>query len=517
MRLKSMFRAIILVLLIIFTRTSFAQDTLNFDLSQFNGRGPSKAIKSRSSLTGMVSYRRIPTGLWLYYDNNQVLRVKGKYKVKNGIAIPTGVWEFYDTNSDLVMISNRGPKKKSTTYLRPFVIITTNGMDIVKENSKGELEVFHYIKPKSYQQNQNHLALTDSIINQSYDTLEAMDKRNPDTNFLAKQPISGVEEDLNLINNYSFEDNERGQTNFNNIGQDVANWWSSAGSPDYFYGNAYLAAEGKASVGCRFYTHRSNHIEFISTELKNPLEKGKKYCFKTLLKLKEDCYFGVNAVGVLLSSYLPGEQELIEGKIKPSISHHQGTPLTYKTQWMELSCTYTAVGGESILTLGSFSNAKAMKKVGLKGSNYEAYYYFDMVQLYEIEEESQCPCLMGKNNDLPLEKGKTFVVKNIFFNNDQWELLPESFVALDSLFYIIESGQYKLIEISGHTSNTGSKERNILLSKNRALAVKNYLVNKGLEESIFICNGFGPDKPIADNSTEKGRSENRRVEFKILE
>jgi OOP family OmpA-OmpF porin len=510
-------KLLILLLFFCLPVLSSAQDTLNFDLMQFNGRGSFKNIKSKSSLTGMVSYRRIPTGLWQYYDNKQVLRVKGKYKVKNGIAIPTGVWEFYDTIGDMVMISNRGPKKKSTTYLRPFVIITTHGLDVIKENSKGELELFHYIKPKSYQQNQNHLALTDSVINQEYDTLEAMDSRNPNTNFLAKQPITSVAEDLNLINNYSFEDNERGQTNFTNIGHDVTNWWSSAGSPDYYYGNAYHAAEGKASIGCRFYTHRSNHIEFISTELKKPLETGKKYCFKTLLKLKEDCYFGVNAVGVLLSNYLPGENELIEGKIKPSISHHQGTPLTYKTQWMELSCAYTAAGGESILTLGSFSNAKAMKKVGLKGSNFESYYYFDMVQLYEIEDETQCPCLMGKNNDIPIEKGKAFVVKNIFFNNDQWELLPSSFVALDSLFELLQSGQFKQIEISGHTSNTGSKERNILLSKNRALAVKNYLVNKGLQESTFTCIGYGPDKPISDNSTEKGRSENRRVEFKILE
>lgn len=496
---------------------TFSQDTLNFDLIQFNGRGASKSIKSRSSLTGMVSYRRIPTGLWQYYDNNQVLRVKGEYKIKKGIANPTGKWEFYDTNGDMVMVSQRGPKKYSTIYLRPFVIITNRGMDIIKENNKGELEVFHYVKPIHYQPNQHHFALSDSVMNQKYDTLEAMDARNPNDNFLAKEPLTGISEEENLINNASFEENDRGQTNFLNIDKDVTDWWSSAGSPDYYCENAYHAAHGKASVGCRFYTERNNHIEFISTEIKKPLETGKKYCFKTFLKLKDDCYFGVNAMGVLFSNYLPGEQELIDGKIKPSISHHGGTLLTYKTKWMELSCIYVAKGGETILTLGSFSNAKAMKKVCLKGSNTEAYYYFDMVQLYEIEDETKCPCLMGKNNDIPIEKGKAFVVKNIFFNNDQWELLPESFVALDSLFEILESGQFNQIEISGHTSNTGSKERNILLSKNRALAVKNYLVNKGLEESIFTCVGYGPDKPIADNSTEKGRSENRRVEFKILE
>ena len=112
---------------------------------------------------------------------------------------------------------------------------------------------------------------------------------------------------------------------------------------------------------------------------------------------------------------------------------------------------------------------------------------------------------------------KTFVIRNVFFDNDKWDLLPESFDALDSLYDVIDNNNFKKIEISGHTSNTGSRERNLLLSKNRAEAVKKYLVKKGLPATMFICKGYGPDRPIADNETEKGRAENRRVEFAILQ
>lgn len=465
----------------------------------------------------MVSYRRIPTGLWQYYDNNQVLRVEGKYRVKKDIALPTGLWSFYDTLGEMVMTHYKGPKKPVITYLKPVVILTNRGVDVVKEKADGSFEVFHYVKPRLSQTPENRFAITDSVLNQPYDSLVAMDHRNPGRILLTSQSVLEASDRENLVPNFSFEENERGNSDFLSIGMDVNSWWASAGSPDYYCENAYHSAQGKASVGCRFYTERGNHIEFISAELNKPLSAGKKYCFQTLLKLKEESYYGVNAFGVLFSSYVPGEQDLIEGKIKPSLSHHGGIPLSLKTEWMQLNCIYTALGGETILTLGSFSNARRMQRTRLKGANPEAYYYLDAVTLFEVEDETQCPCMFGKSMNNPPETGKAFIIRNIFFNNDQWDILPASYPALDSLYTVFTNGPFSKIEISGHTSNTGSRERNIMLSQNRAQSVKNYLVNRGLNPSLFICVGHGPDKPIADNSTEKGRSENRRVEFKILE
>ncbi len=70
-------------------------------------------------------------------------------------------------------------------------------------------------------------------------------------------------------------------------------------------------------------------------------------------------------------------------------------------------------------------------------------------------------------------------------------------------------------DISGHTDNTGSKKRNQELSENRANAVKDYLINKGVSSSNLIAKGFGEDMPIASNYTRSGRSQNRRVEVKL--
>ena len=72
------------------------------------------------------------------------------------------------------------------------------------------------------------------------------------------------------------------------------------------------------------------------------------------------------------------------------------------------------------------------------------------------------------------------------------------------------------IEIAGHADNKGDREFNIDLSKRRAEAVKTYLVGKGIDAARIETVGHGPDVPVDTNDNKVGRSNNRRIEFKIL-
>jgi len=72
------------------------------------------------------------------------------------------------------------------------------------------------------------------------------------------------------------------------------------------------------------------------------------------------------------------------------------------------------------------------------------------------------------------------------------------------------------IEIAGHTDNVGTDENNDLLSQNRAESVYSYLVSIGCNKDKMQARGYGERKPVATNSTEAGRAENRRVEIKFL-
>jgi outer membrane protein OmpA-like peptidoglycan-associated protein len=71
------------------------------------------------------------------------------------------------------------------------------------------------------------------------------------------------------------------------------------------------------------------------------------------------------------------------------------------------------------------------------------------------------------------------------------------------------------LTISGHTDNVGDDNKNMQLSIDRAIAVGKYITDKGIDSSRITTQGFGETKPIADNKTSKGRTENRRVEFEI--
>ncbi len=505
-------------------------DTFSFDIKFYKGKGELTFISQHSKSTGGTYQISLPTGEWQYFDNNEVLRIKGNYKVKGTQSNKSGRWEYYDDEGELLMTENFPPLKYSVVFLKPFAIRKDYGFDIINYNGEDVLEKKEYTPPapptaisSTYRINFSN----DSMSNLNYDTIINMDNRNSDTWLLGDSKSKTIEEELNLVENGSFEKEDGKLKNSGaQIGTHIYNWKASAGTPDYYKSKKFNALDGDASVGVRFYTENWAHIEFLSTQLKEPLEFNKTYCLKVFVRLKEDCFYGVNALGALLSNEIPPQYQLIQGDVKPSIKHHGGSILSYKTKWMQLSCTFTAKGNEEYLTLGSFTNSDTMQKKHLKGDKLESYYFFDNIQLFAIEKLEECPCNMGKKEkrELPeppeeVEKDepKTFVIRNVFFDNDKWDLLPESFDALDSLYEVIDNNNFKRIEISGYTSNTGSRERNLLLSKNRAEAVKKYLVKRGLPVTLFICKGYGPDQPIADNETEEGRAENRRVEFTILE
>ncbi|HNP49607.1 MAG TPA: OmpA family protein, partial [Bacteroidia bacterium] len=72
------------------------------------------------------------------------------------------------------------------------------------------------------------------------------------------------------------------------------------------------------------------------------------------------------------------------------------------------------------------------------------------------------------------------------------------------------------IEVGGHTDNVGGKQYNQQLSEKRAKSVFDYLIQKNIPATRLEFKGYGDSKPVADNSSEQGRSQNRRTEFTIL-
>jgi len=118
--------------------------------------------------------------------------------------------------------------------------------------------------------------------------------------------------------------------------------------------------------------------------------------------------------------------------------------------------------------------------------------------------------------NIEYEPARSFTLDNVQFDNARASLRPASYKELDELVEYMKWKETEKIEIAGHTDNVGRQEDNLKLSQLRAEAVKNYLVKKGIAPARITSKGYGADQPIADNSTEEGRQQNRRTEVKIL-
>jgi OOP family OmpA-OmpF porin len=119
----------------------------------------------------------------------------------------------------------------------------------------------------------------------------------------------------------------------------------------------------------------------------------------------------------------------------------------------------------------------------------------------------------------PLTKKEIATIKyafdNLEFETGKDKIKQHSFISLDGLAKLLIDKGYGL-QIDGHTDNVGKADMNMELSLKRANAVKNYLIDKGVNGTKLETAGYGLTRPIADNKTAAGRQKNRRVEMSVI-
>jgi outer membrane protein OmpA-like peptidoglycan-associated protein/tetratricopeptide (TPR) repeat protein len=155
-----------------------------------------------------------------------------------------------------------------------------------------------------------------------------------------------------------------------------------------------------------------------------------------------------------------------------------------------------------------------------KGSEYALYvsqsgYLFDSRYFSSQEGESlnyeMADILLNR-----IERGKSVNLNNLFFDFDKFDLRDKSKTELQKIIAFMQAYPDIKIEVEGHTDNIGDARYNQNLSENRAKSVYNYLVQAGISSERIQSKGYGASRPIADNATEEGRQQNRRIAFKIL-
>ncbi|MBI3365841.1 MAG: OmpA family protein [Ignavibacteriae bacterium] len=120
---------------------------------------------------------------------------------------------------------------------------------------------------------------------------------------------------------------------------------------------------------------------------------------------------------------------------------------------------------------------------------------------------------LPRKEEFKIDVGKAIVLAGVVFKTGSAEIGPASAAILEKAYNTLEQNPDILVGIHGHTDNVGKRAYNMKLSMARANAVKDYLVQRGIDEKRISTKGFGFDKPIASNDTPEGRQKNRRIEF----
>jgi outer membrane protein OmpA-like peptidoglycan-associated protein len=135
-----------------------------------------------------------------------------------------------------------------------------------------------------------------------------------------------------------------------------------------------------------------------------------------------------------------------------------------------------------------------------------------------------CPEKVGapENGGCPAYKSvkvtetKLELSQKIFFAFGKAQILNKSFELLDEVVAALHDHQRLCVRIEGHTDSKGNAQQNLKLSADRANAVREYLVQHGIQAWRLVSKGFGDTEPLDSNGTTEGREKNRRVEFVIV-
>ena len=161
------------------------------------------------------------------------------------------------------------------------------------------------------------------------------------------------------------------------------------------------------------------------------------------------------------------------------------------------------IGGKTARIIGAGIGGVAGGVVG---------YQLDQ-QIKELDEATA-----GSGIDVSETPDGTGILVNlpdVTFAVDSTVISPSFRAALDEVAGSLQRYPNSLVDVMGHTDSTGADSYNVDLSKRRAESVANYLVSRGVSRSRLETIGYGEQYPVAENTSEQGRAQNRRVEIRI--
>jgi outer membrane protein OmpA-like peptidoglycan-associated protein len=304
--------------------------------------------------------------------------------------------------------------------------------------------------------------------------------------------------------------------------------------------------------------NRPQKRQYAFSPLLCTLEKDEYYYFSVWVRAS---HLAVKQLHVILDDSMHVQFEdrvivaepsiILKNKKKKFIYHK-------KEKWVNLTAVYQANGTEKYLTLGYLTPEHEVEYKMIRKSAKIAYMSIDSISLVPMNKVASCnldearrlffseqrrhifnrPCGDSSFNMFPFllrtpreqeaititgneaaskpeEEMQVKMWRNLVFGFNRADLQAQSFPVIDSLIEDLSVNPALQVKITGHTDNYGNADYNFNLSEQRAKAVADYMISKGISNKRITWVGVGDRYPVADNTTETGRAVNRRVEFEF--
>jgi outer membrane protein OmpA-like peptidoglycan-associated protein len=278
--------------------------------------------------------------------------------------------------------------------------------------------------------------------------------------------------------------------------------------------------DGKACAG--FHGSIAGY-EYLCGTLAAPLTKDSVYTISFALATAFGHAFDPDRIGIFFTQesnpYYRYEGRQPRMLLTPNVTLSSAEVFSETSYWKVYSLSYTAKGNEQRFIIGDFTDKF---EEGMQGKQAD-YFFIDSVsiskEIYTPKEtESDTVFVITGGTPEPvmsdtlIAAGRTLVLENIYFETNKSRILPESYQPLYDIIVQMKLQPELKVEITGHTDKHGTPDANQKLSEERAKAVADFFIAKGIDPSRITTRGEGQSKPVGNNDQK-----NRRVEFRFYE
>lgn len=348
----------------------------------------------------------------------------------------------------------------------------------------------------------------------------------------------------NAVPNASFENYVYCPVGINQSKIEILDNWEQVGSgtPDYFHAcgsdmgvpsnifGVRQAADGEGYAGLvAFSPSKRNYREYLQAKLEFPLRKGEWYCLEMKVALADNAGYICDGIGIVLSNLRYRKHGHENMKLTPALANPAGHLLYAQPEWVHLSTSFMAKGGEEYILIGNFTpdadlQVKARNVEVVHGKPvHHAYYFIDDVALNLADGPNDCSNTVlaftqaVRDSTFEHKDYRTVRLQSVLFDFDGDEITGESRKILSEVMRVLKRNPYYEIEVAGHTDIIGAEAYNYDLSRRRSERVIEFLSSRGIASNRLRIKYHGSSQPITTNQTEAGRHQNRRVEFLIVE